>query len=143
VTADESGVASGVELDFESQPVEPIAAGFRISLQYELSKIRPKLIGIHIEDTELIDAVGRIIEVLCVRAFEIPVEMQSETFDSNRFSTAFSASFNLRAMCSNSRATGPGSSCARASVRRNHPKVRIKPTNARQEQCGFRLFERP
>jgi hypothetical protein len=50
----------------------------RFALQHNLSQIRPELVGIDIEDAELIDAVGGIVEVLGVRPFEIPEETQSE-----------------------------------------------------------------
>ena len=64
-------------MEAKAIPTGPI--GLRLTLQHELGEVWSKLIGVHIEDTKLIDAVGGIVEVLCVRAFEITIEMQAET----------------------------------------------------------------
>ena len=54
--------------------------GFCLSSQNKLSEIRSKLVGIHIEDPQFIDTIGRVVEVLGIRAFEIPIEVQTEPF---------------------------------------------------------------
>src|SRR5262245_6669392 len=46
---DEVRIPAGVKLHFEAAPVGPGSIGLGLSLQHKLSKIRPELIGIHIE----------------------------------------------------------------------------------------------
>ena len=71
---DEIGIATGIEFHMKSQSIPAGPAGLRLTLQHKLGEVRPELIRIHIEDAKLVDVVRRIVEVLCVRAFEIPVK---------------------------------------------------------------------
>ena len=79
-TADKIRITPGVELHLEAGTILPIAACLCFFLQNKLSKIRPKLIRVYIENAKLVDAAGRVIEILCVGPIEIAIEPQAPLF---------------------------------------------------------------
>ena len=63
----------------EASAIQPVRGGLGLSLKDKLRQVRTKLVRIDVEDTQFVDAVRRIVEVLRVGAVEIPIVAKTKS----------------------------------------------------------------
>jgi hypothetical protein len=78
--ADVTRIASRIEFNAKAEPIESRTTTVRCPLQHKLGHVRPKLIGVYVKNAELIDTVGRVIEILRIRALKVAIEAQPQNF---------------------------------------------------------------